>query len=194
MPDASQGPLRKPGRVISRLSPSKCRFGILIEWGDVSTVVLRNGRVLAVMIIAGAVVLSGIVLWWATGTLDQPRDCPMPVPPVVLRTVGTTDAMAFFVEDSAIHPEPRILNLSYELAEYPAGSDLLGPGQVVRSGPLSSLNTSGALQYYDMPAEGGFSPGNDFFILKDPPPMIVQLRILDAGAEGIAWNMLGGCA
>ena len=148
---------------------------------------------LAVTVIALALVVSGIALWWTPGILDQSRGCPVPVPPIVLRTVGTSDEMAFFVEDSTFHPEPRVSDLSYELAQYPADSDFLGPGQVVRSGPLSSLNTSGALEYHDMPAEGEFSPGNDFFILKNPPPMTVQLRILDASGEAIAWNMIVGC-
>ena len=130
-----------------------------------------------------------IVIPWNGGfTAFEPG-----LPPIVLRTVGTSDEMAFFVEYSTFQPLPNVSDLSYELAQYPAGSDFLGPGQVVRSGPLSSLNASGALQYHDMPAEGEFSPGNDFFILKNPPPMTVQLRILDPSAEAIAWNMIVGC-
>ena len=153
----------------------------------------RDRRVLAVTVIALALVVSGtaVWLWWTTGT--QPRDCDLPVPPIVLRTVGTSDEMAFFVEYSTFQPQPMVSDLSYELAQYPADSDFLGPGQVIRSGPLSSLNASGALQYHDMPAEGEFSPGNDFFILKNPPLMTVQLRILDPSAEAIAWNMIVAC-
>ena len=154
----------------------------------------RDRRVLAVTVIVLALVVSGaaVWLWWTAGIL-QPSGCSLPVPPIVLRTVGTSDEMAFFVEYSTFQPLPNVSDLSYELAQYPAGSDFLGPGQVVRSGPLSSLNASGALQYHDMPAEGEFSPGNDFFILKNPPPMTVQLRILDPSAEAIAWNMIVGC-
>jgi len=156
--------------------------------------VFRDRRVLAVTVIVLALVVSGaaVWLWWTAGIL-QPSGCSLPVPPIVLRTVGTSDEMAFFVEYSTFQPLPNVSDLSYELAQYPAGSDFLGPGQVVRSGPLSSLNASGALQYHDMPAEGEFSPGNDFFILKNPPPMTVQLRILDPSAEAIAWNMIVGC-
>jgi len=163
--------------------------------GNVCAVVFRNRRALAVTVmtvIALALVVSLIALWSAT-EIGPPLDCSVHVPPIVLRTVGTSEEMAFFVEDSTFHPEPRVSNLSYELAQYPADSDFLGPGQVVRSGPLSSLNTSGDLQYHDMPAEGEFSPWNDFFILKNPPPMTVQLRILDASGEAIAWNMIVGC-
>jgi hypothetical protein len=149
---------------------------------------------LAVTVVALALVVSGtaVWLWWNTGII-QPGDCDLPVPPIVLRTDGTSDEMVFFVEYSTFQPQPMVSNLSYELAQYPADSDFLGPGQVIRSGPLSSLNASGTLQYHDMPAEGEFSPGNDFFILKNPPLMTVQLRILDPNAEAIAWNMIVAC-
>ncbi len=101
--------------------------------------------------------------------------------------------MVFQVGNSDFFPEPRVSERAYELAFYPEDTDLLGPGELLAGGPLTSLNTSGMLQFHDMGAEGEFSSGNDFFILKDPPGFNVQLRIIDENGTPIAWNLLAGC-
>ena len=90
-------------------------------------------------------------------------------------------------------PQAPVSDLSYELALYRQGDDHLGPGEIIRQGRLDSLNRTGDLQFHDMAAEGEFSPGNDFFILVDPPPYTLQLRILDPSRTAIAWNAILGC-
>lgn len=123
-----------------------------------------------------------------------PSDCPLQVPIVPLRTHIGSGEMVFQAQPAReFLPDQRISNLSYELAVYPPGTDHLGLGEIFRNGPLSSLNTTGDFQYHDMEAEGYFSPDNDFFILKNPPNMTVQLRIQDADGKAIAWNMIVGC-
>ncbi len=107
--------------------------------------------------------------------------------------LGGSGELVFRVGDADFFPEPKVSELSYELAVYAESTDLFGPGELLAAGPLSSLNTSGTFQFHDMGAEGEFSSGNDFFILKDPPGFNVQLRIIDATGTSIAWNLLVGC-
>ncbi len=107
--------------------------------------------------------------------------------------LGGSGELVFRVGDSDFFPEPKVSDLSYELAVYPEGTDLLGSGELLAAGPLTSLNTTGMFQFHDMGAEGEISPGNDFFILKNPPGFNVQLRIIDENGTPIAWNLLVGC-
>ncbi len=144
---------------------------------------LASGAALTILLIAWAVLLFSPML----------PDCPMPVPLIHMRMLGGSGEMVFQVGDSDFHPAPRVSELAYELAFYPEGTDLLGPGELFAGGPLSSLNTTGTFQFHDMGAEGEFSPGNDFFILKDPPGFNVQLRIIDESGTPISWNLLWGC-
>ena len=90
-------------------------------------------------------------------------------------------------------PQAPVSDLSYQLATYQQGDDHLGNGTIIRQGRLDSLNTTGGFQFHDLEAEGEFSPGNDFFILVNPPQLTVQLRILDPNGRAIAWNMIIGC-
>jgi len=89
-----------------------------------------------------------------------------------------------------------VSDLSYQLAQYRDGDDYLGPGEIFREGRLDSLNTTGDFQFHDMANQGTFSVSdalNDFFILLNPPPLTVQLRILDPSGKAIAWNPILGC-
>lgn len=136
-------------------------------------------------------------MYWTTGIIS-PGPCPLPAPPISLRTVSGSGELVFFAEYSRYmysnsSPQAPVLDLSYELAQYREGDDHLGPGEVIRQGRLNSLNNTGDFQFHDMGAEGEFSPGNDFFILLNPPPLTIQLRILDPARKAIAWNMIIGC-
>jgi len=155
----------------------------------------RSRRTLVLMLatlgVAAVVVVS--VYWMSSGIITSPNDCPIPVPPILFLTHRGSDELVFVSWRHTYVGEPRVADLTYELASYPQGADLLGRGNVTRSGLLSSLNTTGDLQFHDMEAESEFSPGNDFFILVNPPSIAVQLRILQSGTP-IAWNLLLGCA
>lgn len=124
--------------------------------------------------------------------------CPIPAPPIRFRThigsgelVFITDYSQFRYSNSS--PQAPVSVLSYELAVYRQGDDYLGSGEIIREGRLDTLNTTGDFQFHDMEAEAEFSPGNDFFILVNPPQLTVQLRVLDPNGKGIAWNTIVGC-
>src|SRR3990172_1028060 len=148
-------------------------------------------RPIAAIAAVVAVVVVGVAatvwLWVSQTYVGGPGDCPLVRPAIDLRHVAGSSEAAFFVEHSDFYPAPNVSELSYELAQYAGGSDFLGPGEIIRSGLLSSLNTTGDLQYHDMAAEGELNGGNDFFILRSPPPLAIQLRILNGTGNPIAW-------
>lgn len=124
--------------------------------------------------------------------------CDLPIPPILLQTAYGSGELAFLTEGSTfkysdISPQAPVSHLRFELAEYQVTDNHRGPGTVVRSGPLGSLNRTGPLQFHDVSTEGKFDPGSDFFILLDPPSVTVQLRILNPAGTAIAWNMITGC-
>src|SRR3989475_11195517 len=126
-------------------------------------------------------------------------DCPLPVPPIVLRTVSGSGELVFLTVYSTYtyaegRPQAPVADLRFELAEYHPGDNYGGPGAIVQSRPPSSLNRNGSLPFHDMAAEGGFKPGNDLFLLLNAPNATVQLRIIDPVGHPIAWNMIMGCA
>lgn len=139
-----------------------------------------------------AIILAGSLYWLWSGVPPSSHDCPIPGPPIDLRVHGGSGELVFVTYRNTYVGEPLVSELTYELALYPPGADRLGPGNVTRGGALASLNTTGELQFHDMEAESEFSPGNDFFILMNPPADAVQLRVLRAGTP-IAWNPLVGC-
>ena len=156
---------------------------------------LRPAEV-GMLLIAGVAAVLGVSL---SGNIVAPDHCPLAVPPITLRTVGNTEELVFLVEYSTFiyaegQPQAPVADLRFELAEYRPGDNYTGPGSILGSGPLSSLNRNGSLQFHDMAAESEFSPGNDFFILLNPPNATVQLRILDSTGRTIAWNPIIGCA
>jgi len=141
----------------------------------------------AALVVAGYWMTSGLI---TSGCLGD--DIPtVPITFITHQGSGELVFVAYFPSWPGYTPEQRITNLTYELASYPQGADLRGPGDILRSGPLSGLNTTGSLQFHDVEAEGWFTP-NDFFILTNPPPDLVQLRILH-GATVIAFNPLITC-
>ncbi len=140
-----------------------------------------------------ATVIVGVFAVYLYGAFTPPTPCNLPSPPIWLRTVSGSGELVFFTEYSTYSPQPRVSELVYELARYAQGDDFSGPGTVFRSGPLTSLNTTGVFQFHDMGAEGEFSPGNDFFILLNPPDATVQMRILNGTGTAIAWNPIQGC-
>ena len=147
---------------------------------------------------AVVVAVAALVAVLVAGSITVPGPCPLPVPPIVLRTVSGSGELVFLTAYSTYsyadgQPQAPASDLRFELAEYHPGDDYLGPGTMILQGPLLSLNQTGDLQFHDMAAEGEFSPGNDFFILLNPPPATVQLRILDPNGSAIAWNMITGC-
>ncbi len=163
---------------------------------------MKGKRVLliGVFVLVGLGV-AGIVYaisFWHPGTLIGPGSCPIPVPPIGLRTHAGSGELVFVADYSSYRysnssPQAPVSALRYELAMYRAGDDYRGSGEIIREGLLGSLNTTGDFQFHDMEAEGEFSPGNDFFILVNPPPLTVQLRVLDQNGKPIAWNMIIGC-
>ncbi len=154
----------------------------------------RSRRTLVLML-ATLGTIAAVVggYWMSAGLISGPDHCPIPTPPILFYTHLGSDELVFVSARYNYVGEPRVVDLTYELALYPQGADRQGRGNVTRSGPLSSLNTTGDLQFHDMEAESEFSPGNDFFILVNPPPIAVQLRILQSGTP-IAWNMILLCA
>lgn len=144
------------------------------------------------------VVIAALAAFAFGSVMVFPPECRIPVPPIVLRTVAGSGELVFLSEYSTFsyaegRPQAPVSDLRFELAEYRAGENPFGPGTVILRGPLGSLNRTGEMQFHDMGAESEFSPGNDFFILLDPPPLTLQLRILDSGGRAIAWNMIWGC-
>ena len=134
-------------------------------------------------------------MMYATSPLPP---CDIPVPPILLQAPYGSEELAFLTEGSTfsyteISPQAPVSHLRFELAEYQVTDNHRGPGTVVRSGPLGSLNRTGPLQFHDVSTEAKFDPGSDFFILLDPPSVTVQLRILDPDGRAIAWNMITGC-
>lgn len=150
----------------------------------------------AIVIAIAVATAVGIGVWyWLSSGLLTSGPCDAPRAPIYLSVhfgSGEQVFVVYFPTPNAYTPEQRIGNLTYELATYSQGADLMGPGNVTRSGSLSSLNTTGSLQFHDMEAEGWFTP-NDFFIFVNPPPLVVQLRILHIGTV-IAFNPIIQCA
>ena len=146
-----------------------------------------------VVVAVAATVTVGIFAVYLYSVVTPPTPCNLPTPQIWLRTVSGSGELVFLTEYSTYYPQPLVSDLDYELARYVQGDDFSGPGTVVRSGSLSSLNTTGTFQFHDMAAEGEFSPGNDFFILLNPPAATVQLRILNGTGAAIAWNPIQGC-
>lgn len=161
---------------------------------------MNRTRVVRIGIVFASFVAAGILLTMLlTGGIVTDDTCPIPVPPIVLRTVGGSGELVFLADSSDYFyapgsPQAPVSDLRYELARYRPGDNHLGLGEIIREGRLDSLNRTGDLQFHDMGAEGEFSPGNDFFILVDPPPVTLQLRILDPSGKAIAWNMIVFCA
>ena len=149
-----------------------------------------------IAILATIVAVVAVVFWMSSGLLTSTCEgTDIPTAPIKLYTrygSGELVFVVYFPSPDAYSPEQRIGNLSYEMALYPQGTDLRGPGNVSRSGSLLSLNTTGTLQFHDVEAGGWFTP-SDFFILTNPPPVNVQLRVLH-GSMTIAFNPLIGCA
>ena len=88
----------------------------------------------------------------------SPGHCPLPLPPIVLRTVSGGGELVFLTVYSTYtyaegRPQAPVADLRFELAEYHPGDNYGGAGAIVQSGPLSSLNRSGSLQFHDMAAE-----------------------------------------
>ncbi len=164
---------------------------------------VKGKRVLliGVLLLAGlgvAGIVYAIYTFSQPGGLIGPGSCPIPAPPIRLGThigsgelVFVTDYSSYRYSNSS--PQAPVSDLRYELAVYRSGDEYSGSGQIIREGRLDSLNTTGDFQFHDMEAEGEFSPGNDFFILVNPPPLTVQLRVLDPNGKPIAWNMIVGC-
>jgi len=156
--------------------------------------VLRSAEIGMVVVLIAA---TGIAVVMSTGVI-QPDDCSIPIPPIHLRALYGDRELVFLSDESTLRyseqsSEAPVSHLRFELAEYQVGDNHLGPGTVVRSGPLGSLNRTGPLQFHDVSTEGKFTPGSDLFILMDPPSVTVQLRILDPTGRAIAWNLILGC-
>jgi len=157
---------------------------------------LRRAEV-GMLVVAGFAAVLAVAM--SSSVIGPPGHCPLPVPPIVLRTVSGGGELVFLTVHSTYtyaegRPQAPVADLRFELAEYHPGDNYGGAGAIVQSGPLSSLNRSGSLQFHDMAAESEFSPGNDFFLLRNPPNATVQLRIIDPVGHPIAWNMIMGCA
>ena len=153
----------------------------------------RSWTAVIVVVAVAATVTVGIFAVYLGTAIPPPTPCSLPTPQILLRTVSGSGELVFLTEYSTYSPRPLVSELDYELARYGEGDDLSGPGTVFRSGPLSSLNATGTFQFHDMGAEGEFSPGNDFFILLNPPAATVQLRILNGTGNAVAWNQIQGC-
>jgi hypothetical protein len=142
--------------------------------------------------------VAGITALFLSSSIST-SPCPLPVPPIFLRTVSNEEEIVFLTEYSTyrysdVSQGAPLSDLRYELARYAASDDHVGPGTVFRSGALSNLNRTGDFQYHDMAAVGEFTPGNDLFILLNPPPAAVQLRISAPDGTVIAWNPVVFCA
>ncbi len=177
----------------------------MLDYGRVSMFLRRLAMKGKRVLLIGVFVLVGLgvagivyaISFWQAGLIG-PGQCPIPVPPIGLGTHAGSGELVFVTDHSSYRysnssPQAPVSDLRYELAVYHSGDDHSGSGEIIRQGPLDSLNTAGDFQFHDMEAEGEFSPGNDFFILVNPPPLTVQLRVLDPNGKPIAWNMIIGC-
>jgi hypothetical protein len=153
----------------------------------------RSWTIVIFAVAVAATITVGIFAVYLYGAVTPRTPCNLPTPQIWLRTVSGSGELVFLTEYSTYSPQPFVSELEYELARYVAGDNFSGPGTVFRSGPLSGLNTTGTFQFHDMAAEGEFSPGNDFFILRNPPDATVQLRILNGTGTAIAWNPIQFC-
>ncbi len=160
----------------------------------------RDRFVLIGIVLTCFAVVGVVYAFYALSTIGviSGGPCPIPGPPISLRThigsgelVFVTDYSQYRYSNSS--PQAPVSDLSYELAVYRQGDDYLGSGEIIREGRLDSLSTTGDFQFHDMEAEGEFSPGNDFFIIVNPPQLTLQLRILDPNGKAIAWNTIVGC-
>src|SRR2546427_4459721 len=157
---------------------------------------LRRAEV-GMLVVAGFAAVLALAL--SSIVIGPPSHCPLPVPPIVLRTVSGSGELVFLTVYSTYtyaegRPQAPVADLRFELAEYHPGDNYGGPGAIAQSGPLSSPNRSASLQFHDMAAEGEFSPRNDFLLPLNAPNATVQLRIIDPVGHPIAWNMIMGCA
>lgn len=148
---------------------------------------------MVVVLIAAAVITVTMTPWFR-----YPQDCSIPIPPINLRALYGDGEVVFLSDASTFRyseqsSEAPVSHLRFELAEYQVGDNHLGPGTVLRSGPLGSLNRTGSLQFHDVSTEDEFSPGSDFLILMDPHSVTAQLRILAPLGQAIAWNQITGC-
>lgn len=133
--------------------------------------------------------------------IGSPGPCPLPAPPINLRTASGSGELFFMAEYSSYKysdssEQAPVSDLRYELALYREGDDYQGSGEIFREGRLDTLSTSGDFQFHDMVKEGYFSASNaanDFFILKDPLAYTIQLRVIDPSGKAIAWNPIVGC-
>ena len=160
--------------------------------------VILSGVILASVVVG---VAYGFYQWGYTGLISSPGHCDLPAPPIHLWTARGSGELVFHPQYSTYRyssdlDQAPVSDLSYQLAQYRDGDDYLGPGEIFREGRLDSLNTTGDSQFHDMANKGTFSVSdalNDFFILLNPPPLTVQLRILDPSGKAIAWNPILGC-
>ena len=182
----------------SRLGGTQTRYSLSPH---PSEGVLLNRRMfilsgLLVASVAVGVASYGIYRWMQGNSLiSGPDHCSIPIPPIQLWTAYGSGELVFHAQYSTYGNAP-VSDLSYQLAQYRQGDDYLGPGETFREGRLDSLNTTGDFQFHDMANEGVFSASNalnDFFILLNPPPLTIQLRILDPSGKAIAWNLILGC-
>src|SRR5256886_10495237 len=112
--------------------------------------------VVAVFAAVLALALSSIVI-------GPPSHCPLPVPPIVLRTVSGSGELVFLTVYSTYtyaegRPQAPVADLRFELAEYHPGDNYGGPRAIVPSRPLSSLNPSRTPPLHHIAAESEVKP------------------------------------
>jgi len=165
---------------------------------------MKRRLLAAVVILLGSIATVGVVYSIYAMSLFRfisPGPCSVPAPPIELRTASGSGELVFHAAYSTYRysnklEQAPISDLRYELAQYHQEDDHLGVGEIFREGRLDSLNTTGDFQFHDMANVGVFSASNavnDFFILLSPPPLTVQLRIIDPTGKAIAWNLIVGC-
>lgn len=161
--------------------------------------VILSGVILASLVAVG--VAYGFYQWGYTGLISSTDHCDIPAAPIQLWTARGSGELVFHPQYSTYRyssdrEQAPVSDLSYQLAQYRQEDDHFGPGEIFREGRLDSLNSTGDFQFHDMSNEGVFDPSNalnDFFILLNPPPLTVQLRILDPSGKALASNPILGC-